>query len=332
MHSDFVVIGAGLLGLSAAWALTRRGYEVTVLDQAAAGHVDGGSHGSCRVFRLGYETVEYVRMARRARELWTELEEAAGEQLLHPTPQLTFGPEVHQVKHCLDQADVPGELLSDRDAAERFPGFAVPGPVLHESQSAVIAADRVLAALARLSGAAERAPVRVTALATRDGGLRVSTTDGELDADRVVLCAGPWTRRLAAGAGVAVPSNPTMQQVCYLDPVADRAAAGPTPIFSHYGGDFPYGLPVPGSDRYKISLHSPGPAVDPDHQDHSGDAGLISQLSEVAAAFLPGFGPIRWQPSAASTTIPLTEISTSTASAISSSGRAPPGMASSSGR
>lgn len=295
MRTDFAVIGAGLFGLSAAWALTRRGHEVAVIDQAPVGHLDGGSHGTCRIFRLGYETSDYVRLARQARDTWTELEEACAEVLLHPTPQLTFGPELERVRLALEEAGAPGELLSDREVAERFTGIAVPGPVLYEQNSAVIAADRALAALAMLSGSADRPAVTATSLAEHGKGIRISTTDGDLDADRVIVCAGPWTSRLTAGLGVTVPSAPTMQQVCYFDPAegkaSGRADAGPTPIFIHYGGDFPYGLPVPGSDRYKIGIHSLGPAVDPDHQDHSDDAGLVRMASEATAAFLPGFNP-----------------------------------------
>jgi sarcosine oxidase len=71
-----VVVGAGLLGLAAARALTRRGADVIVLEQAQVGHEAGGSKGSCRIFRVGYPDAEYVALARRAREPWTELEDS----------------------------------------------------------------------------------------------------------------------------------------------------------------------------------------------------------------------------------------------------------------
>ncbi len=298
MRTDFAVIGAGICGLSAAWALARRGYEVTVIDQAPTGHRGGGSHGACRIFRLGYETPAYVTLARQAREAWTELEDACGERLLHPTPQLTFGPDMEQVRSALAAAGAPGELLTARAAAERFTGITVPGPVLYEPDSAVIAADRALAALAVLSGQSTqpgqttpsaRMDARVTGLAEQGSGVRVSTTAGDLDAGRAIVCAGPWTPKLAASAGIAMPGAATMEQVGYLAPV--RSGAGPMPIFVHYGGEFPYGLPVPGSDRYKIGIHFGGPAVDPDGQDHGDDAGLVARIKAAATAFLPEFHP-----------------------------------------
>ena len=292
MHTEFAVVGGGLLGLSAAWALTKRGHEVLVIDQAAIGHIAGGSHGTCRIFRLGYEHPAYVSLAMRARDTWAELEDASGERLLHPTPQLTFGPQMEQVRDSLERAGVPAEAIGAAEAAERFPGVAVSGPVLHEQHSAVIAADRALAVLARLAGPISE-PTRVTAVAQRGSGVRVSTPDGDIDADRVIVCAGPSTGRLLAGAGIAVPGSASMEQIAYVAP-ADAGHGAPTggmPIFVHYGGEFPYGLPVPGSDRYKIGIHFGGPPVDPDRQDHTENAGLSERIEQAARRFLPGFDP-----------------------------------------
>lgn len=287
MRTEFAIVGGGLLGLSAAWSLTKRGHEVLVIDQAPTGHVASGSHGTCRIFRLGYEQPAHVSLARQARGPWAELEDACGERLLHPTPQLTFGPKMDQVRDSLEQAGVPAEPLSAAEAAERFPGLAVSGPALYEQHSAVIAADRALAALARLTGPISE-PTRVTAVTEHPPLVRVSTTDGDIDANRVIVCAGASTARLVAGAGIAVPGSASMEQIAYLSPPEGR---GSPPIFVHYGGEFPYGLPVPGSDTYKIGIHFGGPLVDPERQDHTEDASLSDQIRRAARRFLPAFDP-----------------------------------------
>ena len=305
---EIVVVGAGLLGLAAARALAARGREVTVLDQAERIGYDGaGSKGSCRIFRLGYTEVRYVAHAQRARELWSDLEDISAEKLLHPVPQLSFGPDVPEVLEALHRAGAGGEMLSAGEAARRFPGIAAYDPVLLEPASCVIAADRALAALA--SGVPEiRTGAGVTGLADDGDGVRVSTSTGAIDACKVIVCAGPWTSGLLATAGITIPAAATQEQVAYLAPAGTGtggehsrpapagadAGAGPgsvLPIFVHYGEGQAYGLPVPGSALYKMGIHHDGTPADPAHQDHAADEMLSQRIGHAARRFLPGCDP-----------------------------------------
>jgi sarcosine oxidase len=297
---EFVVVGAGLLGLAAGRALARRGRDVLVLEQAQPGHQGAGSHGSCRIFRLGYDDPGYVAMARAARQLWRELEDESGERILRPAPHLTFGDGLPAVLAGMQRAGAPCELLTAGQAAARFPGITVGGPALLEPESAVIAADKALRALAGPAPAGQglaagglpvRAGVRVTGI--EDDGRQVTIrADGGavLTAGHVIVCAGPWTARLLAAAGIAVPSAPTLEQVAYLEP------AGPPPpqmpiFISHSAAPMPYGLPVPDSPLYKIGLHQSGPAADPDRQRQDEDAGLTARAARLAARHVPGYRP-----------------------------------------
>jgi len=286
---DVVVVGAGLLGLSAARALTRRGTEVIVLEQAQVGHEGGGSKGSCRIFRLGYPDAGDVALARQAREPWTELEHECGQRLLHPAPQLTFGPGLAEVRSAMEQAGAPCELLPASEAAARFPQLETGGPALLEPESCVISADAALAALAAgVPGI--RAGPGVTGIADDGRSVTVRTAEGTVTAGAAVVCAGPWTGGLLSPAGISVPSAATLEQVGYLALAA--AAPGPgMPIFIGHGGDEPYGLPVPGSPLYKIGLHHSGPPADPSGQDRGPDPGLSARLTGLARRYLPGLNP-----------------------------------------
>jgi sarcosine oxidase len=308
VRAEFAIIGGGITGLSAAWALARRGRDVVLVEQGSPGHLRGGSHGSCRIFRLGYDDPEYVGLARQARALWSELEDACGERLLHPAPQLTFGPQMEKVRAAMAQAGGPCEMLSAAAAAERFPAIRSTGDVLLELESAVIAADRSLAALAEQAGSAGvaepagnatatvrwpadlRSGVRVTALADDGRRVRLSTATGDIEAGCAIVCAGPWTAGVLAPAGIVVPASATLEQVAYLAPAA--GTGGEMPIFVSYGGEFPYGLPVPGSERYKIGLHHGGPAIDPDSQDQRSDPAMSARIEAAARGILPGFNPV----------------------------------------
>jgi sarcosine oxidase len=284
---DVAIIGAGLLGLAAGRALAARDVDVLVLERAEIGHPASGSKGSCRIFRLGYPDAEYVTAARRAGELWHALEDETGLRILLPTPQLTFGTGLRSVHEAMAAAGAPCEMLTAREAAQRFPALRVGGPALLEPESSVIAADVALDALA--AGVPEiRTGVHVLRLADDGRQVTVHTSAGAVTARTVVITAGPWSGALLAPLGVLLPGRPTLEQIAYLQPAGPAAEA---PIFICHADRAPYGLPVPGSQLYKIGIHPSGPVTDPDAQDQSDDPYLVSKLSEVAVRYLPGYDP-----------------------------------------
>jgi sarcosine oxidase len=119
-RADVVIVGGGLLGLSTAYAL-REQRAVTIFERATVGHARGGSHGATRIFRLGYADPRYVDMAQRAARLWRALEDEAGVVLLHPTPQLTFGPGASAVYDTLREAGVAAGRIGATEVARRYP-------------------------------------------------------------------------------------------------------------------------------------------------------------------------------------------------------------------
>ncbi len=66
---DAIVIGLGGMGSASAHHLARRGRRVLGLEQFAALHEQGSSHGLTRIIRLAYhEHPSYVPLLRRAYE------------------------------------------------------------------------------------------------------------------------------------------------------------------------------------------------------------------------------------------------------------------------
>jgi sarcosine oxidase len=289
---DVAIVGAGLLGLAAARVLTGRGRDVVVLEQAQIGHAGAGSKGSCRIFRLGYPDPDYVAAARRAGELWRDLEAESARQLRWPAPQLSFGPRMPDVQRALEAAGAPGELLPAAEVAARFPELRVDGPALLEPESAAIAADQALEVLAARAGEI-RTGVRVIRLADDGKQVTLHTSAGPVTARAAIVTAGPWSRGLLAPLGVALPTTATLEQVGYLRPAAGPPGpgdAGP-PIFICHDDQSPYGLGVPGSPLYKIGMHTSGRRTDPDAQDPAPDPELVSRLSRIVARLLPGYDP-----------------------------------------
>jgi sarcosine oxidase len=276
-QADVVIVGGGLLGLSTAWALRGR-RDVLVLEKETVGNGRGGSHGPTRIFRLGYIDPRYVAMARAAAEVWQELEAETRVQLLHPTPQLTFGLGAEAVHHALSSAGVPVERITATEIAQRFPAFAGRGDAVLETTSAVIAADRTLQALQEHAGAELREHVRVEDVDAH----RVETADEVIEARTVVVCAGPWTRALVPD----IPTTTTLEHAGYVR--ANRAL----PIFIDFTEPAVYGLPTPGTDLYKVAVHHGGSAIDPELE-FTEDSAAVAALRRAIEHWLPGAELVR---------------------------------------
>ena len=89
---DAIVIGVGGMGSAALYHLARRGKRVLGIERYSIPNSMGSSHGLTRIIRLAYfEHPTYVPLLRRAYELWRELQDECGEQLLYVTGSVDAG-------------------------------------------------------------------------------------------------------------------------------------------------------------------------------------------------------------------------------------------------
>src|SRR5664279_6155393 len=89
---DVIVVGLGAMGSSAAFHLAKRGRKVLGLDRFTPPHSFGSSHGQTRIIREAYfEHPMYVPLVQRAYQLWDELEDSSGRELLRITGGLMIG-------------------------------------------------------------------------------------------------------------------------------------------------------------------------------------------------------------------------------------------------
>lgn len=292
-----IVIGAGVVGAAAAYALTARGERVLLVEQHARGHHLGSSHGATRIFRQGYADPEYVALTTRALALWEALEAAAGEELIVRTGAVDHGrPEVvDAIAAALADADVPYESLTPEQAAARWPGIAFEGHVLTHPSAGRIRSDRtieVFLTLAEATGLADlRFDTRVTGLEDHGDDVTVTLSDGSaVRTASVVAAVGSWAPTLVgellAGRGAGLPAiRVTQEQPAHFPSHLPDAA---WPSFVHWAdGDDVYGLLTPG-EGVKVGFHGTGPVVDPDHRDFVPVPAEAERLQAYVARYVPG--------------------------------------------
>jgi monomeric sarcosine oxidase len=198
------VVGAGVMGSAAAWALAARGAEVTVHEQFEPGHTRGSSHGRSRIVRYSYPDPAWVELAREARSGWSELEAETGTSLIELNGLVELAPsEAVSSGPALAAQGVDHRHLSAEEA--RGLGVAAPSGwrILYEPTGGVVLADRAVEALL---GAAIARGARL------ETGSRVDSPD-QLDADVVVVTAGAWVRELVSD----VPVRVTRETVVYFE-------------------------------------------------------------------------------------------------------------------
>ena len=297
---DVVVVGAGGMGSAALYHLARRGKRVLGLERFDLLHERGSSHGLTRIIRLAYfEHPDYVPLLRRAYELWHELENDAGEQLLHTTGIIEGGPEILEgVLRSCEAHDIEHEVLNGIEVARRFPAFDLPPEmeVVYQADGGFVVPERCIVAHvegALKCGATLRARERVLEWAEGENGVRVRTDRGTVEAERLVLAAGAWSddvARLPAGSVRAV-----RQVLAWFQPSRPEIFEPERmPVFNLIlDGDHFYGFPAHGIPGVKLGRYErQGESGDPDGISREPTIEDEARLRDLAERYLPeGAGP-----------------------------------------
>jgi sarcosine oxidase len=270
---DAVVVGGGVMGLASAHALRGLGREVVVLEQFRRGHKRGSSHGATRIFRLAYDDPGWVRLAQESLSLWRDLEAESGERLLELDGLLDLTDDPAPIVAALEACGTAYELLDPAETRRRFDLATQCCKVVLQPEAGVVRADRASVAFGR--GLEVREETRVRALDPGDGGVRVETERGAIEANVAVVAAGGWAKELLAGAGIDLPVVATRETVAYFELATER----PPPSVIDYRDGETYALNALG--RLKVGLHRSGPPTDPDDEGEA-DEDIVRRATEWA--------------------------------------------------
>jgi glycine/D-amino acid oxidase-like deaminating enzyme len=239
-----IVVGAGIAGLSTAWALTRRGHQVTLLEQGSIPNPLAASGDHHRIIRRAYGKASgYARAITEAYRAWDELWSDLGGSHLDPRGFLCIsrqpGDEAEQYREGLEEGEYPFDLVSASSAALRWP-FLEPGAfrfAFLSPEGGALHCRRIASGIAgwlRSNGAAVYEDSKVTAIEPDTG--KVELAGGEtLRADLVVVTAGAWVLKLFPELEGELKTYRTA--AVYLDPPADLVGIWQTaPVILDVGG------------------------------------------------------------------------------------------------
>jgi len=227
-HARCVVIGCGIVGNSLAYHLTRLGWrDVVLLDKGPLPNPGGSTgHASNFIFLVDHSkemtalTMDSVRQyhdmgvfirsggieVARTRERMQELTRrvASGTAWGIEGMSLLTPAEVKQLVPYIDEKVILG-------------GFSTEGVgVVDSLRAGTLMREKGVAA-----GALRVAPkTEVTAIDVERGRVRrVRTTDGDIEAETVVITCGVWSPRVARMAGTRIPLTPAVHQMIDIGPV-----------------------------------------------------------------------------------------------------------------
>ena len=276
MTTNFLVIGAGIFGVTTAVELRKRNHTVTMLNPGRIPHPLAASTDISKIVRMEYGTDEaYMDMAIESMETWRGWNDLFGETIYHETGFLLLASHsMNGRRQVFEKASFDNlikrgfqpERLDAIKMADRFPafnhekytdGFFHKTGGFAESGRAV----EVLAAYAQQLGVHVFEGQTVEKIMThKNVATGVKTREGELFyADHVIVCAGNFTPYLVPA--LMPYFKITGHPVFHLKPKKPELfMPGNFPVFSadisHTGW---YGFPVhPKEKVVKIALHSTG--------------------------------------------------------------------------
>ncbi|HIF6624021.1 FAD-dependent oxidoreductase [Serratia ureilytica] len=211
VHWDVIIIGAGPIGLAAAWNYARehRDHKVLVLEQHALFTQLAGTSGEERHWRLQYSELEIFRLTLEADKLWRQLEQQADRKLIHRIGSLWFGDadvwtnegQIRQTMLSMDEMRLPYERLTMREIERRygFTGLDSNYEGFLQQDGGVIDVKGTLASLYSLAseaGVEFQFQQCVKSVEPDARGATVLTTQNRYRARKVLVASGPGSKKL----------------------------------------------------------------------------------------------------------------------------------------
>lgn len=243
-HANVVIVGAGIVGCSAAYHLSKLGWrDIVVVDQGPLFETGGStSHAPGLIFQTNSSRL-MTEMAKYTVGLLGDLT-YEGEPCFYPVGGIEVAYTEERLTDLMRRQGwatsygLETHLITPREVKDHIPilndkvikgGYYVPS----DGDTRGWQAAGSLAEKAIASGAAEfNGKVRVTGIETRNGHVSAVNTDqGRITCDYLLLCTNIWGPVLADPLGIRLPLMAVEHQYLITEPLAELA--GETRFIAH---------------------------------------------------------------------------------------------------
>jgi sarcosine oxidase, subunit beta len=239
--ADIVIVGGGLEGTAAAWALSQRGItDIVVAERNTVG--SGMTGKSSGIVRCHYGVSSLAAMATVGLDVFEKAPEIFGNDIGFRQTGYVVGvgePNVANMRKSLAAQRAVGvqtEEISAAEVAKMWPWadlspFAAFGWEARGGYGDAYQTAQAFMSSARAAGVRLRQGAPVTDLLTHGEKVTgVRTADGaEISADTVIVATGAWTRPLLLRHGIDVPISVVREQIVMVNP---GLQIGAVPVFS----------------------------------------------------------------------------------------------------
>jgi D-arginine dehydrogenase len=288
-HADFIVVGGGIAGASAAYELAAHGRVVLAEAEATCGYHTTGR--SAALFTEAYErdVVRLLTMASRS-FLESPPQGFTDTPILAPLPILLIGREDQRPRVekeiATTQRLVPGVRRLDGEQAQSLCPVLRPGYVsaaLLEPDGRSIDVDALHQGFLRgfrKRGGVVRTGWRVSSLASTAAGWEASDGVETVAAKVVVNAAGAWSDRVAAMAGAAPVGLVPYRRTAFTFAAPEAVETAGLPVVIDIDEDFYF---KPEGPQFLASLAEETPMEPHDVRHEEIDVALAIERIEAAS-------------------------------------------------
>ena len=303
-HARVVIVGAGIVGVSAAYELTKRGVsDVVVIDRGDMFRTGGStSHAPGGVFQNNSSRT-VSKLAQWSVETFLEMNEDGDSPVYWPTGSLEVATtearwqDLHRKYGYARSWGLDANLLSPSEVKQHLALIdesTILGAIHVARDGDLLAVPFVdrLAARAGAMGARFIGRTKVTGFEIDDLAIKAVQTDrGTITADQVLICGGIWGPLLGKMAGVPIPLQPCAHPYVRTTPLPGFAGRTEPkePLWRHQDHSMYF---MQWDDRYVVGSYRHEPViVDPEQIDDSRVAPADLDFDEdVFVVWLAGGG------------------------------------------